>query len=122
MRQSAYDAYVTREPYWPDPPPQPRCPHCQAWLSWKPERTVDQEQTQHCDGKRQFAECVYTDADAGLLDIIGWDKLGQKYTVEYDSVCGLDNNHAPHEEVMWAWTEMHWTCKRCGKDAVLTDC
>lgn len=111
------DAWITREPHYPDPV-QPRCMHCGGFLSYAPDDTICKEQSEPCDGKRMVFNGVYTDADAGLLDIIGWDKLGQSYVDERATPCDSMHEHDPHTYIVHSWCESHWLCRKCGHDAV----
>lgn len=117
---SGYDAWLTREPDWPEPPLPgeagwPRC-ECGAWLPLNPEREEGWEETQPCDGKPEVVTSLYTKADAGLLDIIGWDFLDTSYTTEYDPICGQPREHPAHQYVVAAGGILFRTCKRCGKE------
>lgn len=120
MRQSAYDAYITREPHYHEQQ-QPHCPHCGGFLTYSPDDVVQQEQFEPCDGQRMVFHGVYTQDDAGLLDIIGWDKLGQPYVDERSTPCGDMHDHTPHTYCVHSWVESHWQCNRCGRDAMIVE-
>jgi hypothetical protein len=93
---------------------QPRCAHCGAFLAWEPERREPWEESLECDGQVGIADDVYTQADAGILDIIGWEFLGKRTNAPLPAACGEYEVHAPHHHVMWAGTYEYRTCQRCG--------
>jgi hypothetical protein len=108
------DAWLTREPDYPQEVPQPRCAGCGSFLSRRADRTLSWTQTDRCDGQPQVFTASYTEADRGILDIIGWEHLGESYTVEYDPVCGGTPVHEPHEMVVADGIYEYRDCRRCG--------
>ena len=78
LDRARYDAWVTREPEWaagPDDRPEAEYP---------------------CDGRTQTVYQTWTEADAGLLDIIGWDRLGETHPITLPAPCGGEADHEPH--------------------------
>jgi hypothetical protein len=119
---SRYDAWVTREPDGESDEPVPHhCSQCGGFLKATPDSSENKDETRHCDGKPIEVISTYTDADAGTLDIIGWEHLGQSYTNVYDAECGESGEHEPHDFVVWAWVENHRRCTRCGHDNIEVD-
>lgn len=117
-----YDAWVTREPDYPEEPPMLRCSSCGAYLKRAPERSEDWEDTEYCAGTCPEVVDHYTEADASILDIIGWDKLGQQFTTAYDAACGKDQPHEHHEFVVAGGIEEYRTCARCGHENLEVIC
>jgi ribosomal protein L37E len=113
-----YDAWVTREPDWASyEAPQPRCGACGGFLSPRAARSEDWEDVERCDGQRMVVADTYTSLDKAILDIIGWEHLGQVRTTEYDPICGLPEPHAPHDYVVAGGSIEYRTCRRCGQEA-----
>ena len=103
-----YDQWKTTDP-WADwePPPQPRCSKCCAFLTTEPERVTDWADEQTCDGTVKEVE---VERSPGVVDIIG-----EGTDIVTYSHCGIDTKpHAPHTEVLAAGITLHRTCKRCG--------
>lgn len=115
-RPGVYDAWITREPEWDEAPlwPTHRCDRCARWLKERPERSENWEHTEHCDGQPVVFTDHYTEDDAGILNIIGWDHLGKEYHSEYPPICNNATPHAPHEAVMEAGAYEFRTCAHCG--------
>lgn len=141
-----YDAWVTREPPWMDyEPPVYRCSHCGSFLKAEAEGEREFMQIHMCDGKPKVIECKYgeTDADEGILAIIGEEYRGKGYRLGYAPACGTkegshdlsyDGEIDPEKADEWEH-EPHWyadpygytalalrTCGRCGhlNEEVLT--
>ena len=55
-----------------------------------------------------WCSTVFTPGDTGLLDIIGWDKLGQSYVDERATPCDSLHEHDPHTYIVHSWCELHW--------------
>jgi len=118
-----YDAWKTREPDWDEPPLPgepgwPRCSTCGGFLRMKEDSVDLKEETCPCDGKVLAESYTYTMQDKEVLDIIGWDKLGTSYAIDYPAACGEEHNHPAHDFVCQAWSEVHRTCRRCGSDEI----
>lgn len=84
----AYDAWVTREPDYPEEPVNPHCPNCGGFLTIQPERSEPFENTEYCD--------AVIDAD-------------------YGAVCGSWTAHEPHTFPVGGGVTEYRTCKRCGQ-------
>jgi hypothetical protein len=110
------DAWLTREPDYPEEAPQPRCEACGGFLRRSADRREPWEDTEPCDGQRTEVSYVYSDADREVLDIIGWEHIGSRYWVEYDPVCGLPEPHEPHDYVVAGGVIEYRTCRRCGAE------
>jgi hypothetical protein len=117
------DAWLTREPdYEGQEPVQPRCEACGGFLSVRAEQSEPWEQTEPCDGQGMVVHDFYTQTDRHILDIIGWEHLGEARTTEYDPVCGRTPAHLPHDYVVAGGTYEYRTCSRCGtvnKDTII---
>lgn len=87
-----------------------RCPACAAELGEPTIRTEDE--TAPCVGPVTIT-CAWTVEDRGVLDIIGWDHLGETYPLTLAPACGRDDCRGGHDVVMIAWVISRWTC-RCG--------
>lgn len=119
MTMRGYDAWLTTDRSLDyEPPPQPKCARCGSFLPWKVERVENKEDVLRCDGTVRVHPQEYDD---GLVAILGDEYRGKTYDVAV-SDCGIDTTpHAPHDEVQYAWSELHRTCKRCGHDDVTVD-
>ena len=113
-----YDAWLTTDRSLDyEPPPQPKCAACGAFLPWKVERVENKEDVLRCDGTVKVSTVEHS---PGVCEIIGVPE-GTTYEQTY-SDCGIDTTpHAPHDEVQYAWSELHRTCRRCGHDDVTID-
>lgn len=117
-----YDAWVTREPdYGPDEPALLHCSECGGFLKLTPDSSETKEDRRSCNGRPVSFECTYTEQDAAILDIIGWDFLGKTYFAEYDAPCGRSKSHPMHTFVQHAWGEDTHICKRCGHKNVIVN-
>jgi ribosomal protein L32 len=109
-----YDAWITREPDYPDAPTLPRCEQCGSWLRVKADVIESHVTDVPCDGRVHRIHCVYTDQDEAILNIIGWDRLGDSYWDEFPPECGSDSEHDPHSYPIGGHTVLHRKCKKCG--------
>ena len=115
-----YDQWLTtdRSLDYDELPPHPKCARCGSFLRIQPDRTEPKEDILHCDG---VVHVSHQDYSEGSIAILGEEYRDKTYEVHY-SDCGVDTTpHAPHDEVMWAWYELHRTCTRCGHDDVQVD-
>jgi len=71
-------------------PHQPRCRHCKAFLTAKPDFTSAWEATEECDGRY--------------------------YEELHGTLCGKRHSHEPHRHVIDAGTTLSWTCTRCHRE------
>jgi hypothetical protein len=117
------DAWLTREPdYEGQEAVQPRCGACGGFLSFRAERSEPWEDTEPCDGQGTRVADTYTEDDREILDIIGWEHLGETTWIDYDPVCGLPAIHEPHDYPVAGGTYEYRTCHRCGaetKDTII---
>lgn len=115
QERARLDNWLTRSDLgYYEKPPQSRCYNCGRFLSSRPDKVITHEETEHCDGKVQAYLLVYTENDAGILDIIGWDKLGKTYTEEYGPVCNETSKpHEPHDYTVYTWLEEQRKCNSC---------
>lgn len=112
---NGYDAWVTREPDYPEPPPQPRCISCGGFLSPEPDGIKPYEESVTCDGEVLEYQMPY---DAPLLDILGLPE-GATYTQRV-SMCGIDRAaHEPHTEIIDGGFLSRWDCRRCGAETLM---
>ena len=106
------DAWLTRSPWddMPDEIPQPKCEVCGRFLKDDVLLNVAVDDVTWCDGQPVSFPDTYTNHDAAILDIIGWDHLGQSYTVSYPAPCGLEEAHEGHFEVVGGCNVLYRRC------------
>lgn len=95
--QRAYDAWVTREPDWGEPPTPPHCTDCGGFLTIGPERVESWEDIEQCTGISE-AELADKDNPKGM----------------YGAECYNWNLHAPHTFSNHGGITEYRTCKKCG--------
>lgn len=86
--QRMYDAYVTREPDYPDEPSPKHCDACGGFLPIQAERSEPWSDEEYCDG-------VIED--------------------EYGAICGAFTGHVAHTFTFAAGVTEHRTCPKCGE-------
>lgn len=109
-----YDAWLTRTP-WDDMPDfivPPKCSVCGIFMQDKALHCVTVDEGDWCSGKPPQVEVTFTERDAGILDIIGWDKLGTSYMETYLTLCGEEKEHEPHFAVMSGYMVIYRRCSR----------
>jgi hypothetical protein len=112
---SGLDAWLTREPdYEPEERPQHRCEACGAFLAHWVDRRESWEHTEPCDGAEVVCSDTYTADQPGILDIIGWQHLGETFEVVYDPPCGMPGPHEPHALVIAGGDIEYRSCSKCG--------
>jgi hypothetical protein len=109
------DAWITRSDDC-DEPMRQHCTQCGAFLPVQPDRWETHCDTDQCGGHKIVVEFTYTERDAAILDIIGWDKLGQTSYADYPSECGMTETHEPHAYVVFEWVHSYWDCRKCGNE------
>lgn len=112
----AHDAYLDPDRYFGgrgDSERDRHCSKCGGFLAERPDRTVDWEESDACDGSAVTVSQEYSE---GLVAVLGDEYRGQTYDLLV-SACGVDvGPHEPHLEVLAAGVTEHRTCARCGHD------
>lgn len=119
MQQSAYDAWVTRDPYDGEPdilmPGDIGYPHCScgAFLRRAPHHVEGRCFYEHCLGHGPITA-------AGLAHLMGCGACRKLFECRdwWETNCGDERDHQPHLFPGYGWDEEHRICKRCGKDSV----
>jgi hypothetical protein len=82
----------------------------------KPERSEPWAESLDCTGKPTSVTYVYSEADAGVLNIIGWDFLGKSFEETYAPDCGQEGGHEAHLYEVAGGMHLFRTCAHCGHE------